>query len=190
MQVCSNMTIFDLFFIYIGYILLRTIYRYSYFYIKYRENNLKIYKKRAELDRIFGTDTIVSSTMDDENHNISKELQKKIIRMDMCELLELLDTKKVTSVSLTKFLHNRSKMVGRKLEAVVDSFYDMALGLAREADILRASGDYKKEEKPFLGIPISIKESLGICGRDTTAGFASRLGDKSTADEECEIFGM
>ena len=60
--------------------------------------------------------------------------------------------------------------------------------MADQADQLRASGKWDPETKPFLGVPISLKESIFIAGRDTTAGFAARLFEPITKAEECPLY--
>lgn len=103
----------------------------------------------------------------------------------MHDILSLLDKKTITSVQLVKWAHNRSRTVGLKLNAIVDSLYEEALEQAKLADQLRETGTYNKSQKPFLGIPISVKEEYSMANKEITAGFGNRLGDKPT--ETCPL---
>jgi hypothetical protein len=106
----------------------RTIFRWTVYYRLRRINKQKIFLKKRQLEQLFGSDTVVPACSDDATHKIPIALQKKIIKMDMTEVLELLNAKTITSHALVKFLHNRSRTVGKTLEAITDSFYDIAMG--------------------------------------------------------------
>ena len=87
----------------------------------------------------------------------------------------MLDEKKISSESLVKFYYQRSKTVGRKLEAVTESNIETALIMAIEADREIAEG-CDRTKRPILGVPFSVKESIAMKGFDSTQGYPSRIG--------------
>lgn len=83
------------------------------------------------------------------------------------ELAELLRTRKVTSVELTKMYLARLKRYDPKLHFVITLTEDRALKQATTADTEIAAGKYKG---PLHGIPWGAKDLLAVAGYPTTWG--------------------
>ncbi len=83
------------------------------------------------------------------------------------ELGELLKTKQITSVELTKFFLERLKKYDAQLHCVVTITEDLALKQAAQADAEIKAGKYRG----FLhGIPYGAKDLLAVKGYKTTWG--------------------
>ncbi len=80
------------------------------------------------------------------------------------EAHELLRTKQVSSVELTKACLERIKQVESKVRAFVTVTEELALSQARKADELIATG----KASPLTGIPALIKDNICIKGVRTT----------------------
>lgn len=82
----------------------------------------------------------------------------------------------------------RCKQVNPLLNCVVDERYDEALKEAEEADQLLASGKYTmdelREQKPFLGVPISTKDCIEVTGMLHTAGLWLRRNTRGKVDAD------
>lgn len=85
------------------------------------------------------------------------------------QLAELIRSKKITSVELTKFFLDRLKKLNPKLLAVVSYTDDLALKQAAQADAEIAAGHYKGV---LQGIPFAVKDLLSAKNYKTTFGAA------------------
>ena len=86
------------------------------------------------------------------------------------ELSDALAQKKVSSVELTEHAIARIQRHDAKINAVCVRDFERALASARSADAARARG----ENKPLLGIPVTVKESFNIAGLPTTWGIPAQ----------------
>jgi aspartyl-tRNA(Asn)/glutamyl-tRNA(Gln) amidotransferase subunit A len=77
---------------------------------------------------------------------------------------ELLKTKKISSVELTKAYLNRIKAVEPKVRAIVTITEELALQQAKKADELIAEG----KANPLTGVPVLIKDNMSTKGIKTT----------------------
>ncbi|MEE8336320.1 MAG: amidase [Candidatus Neomarinimicrobiota bacterium] len=105
-------------------------------------------------------------------HYSKQELKRPEKLEDMAffsvgQLGELLRTKQVTSLELTKMYLERLKRFGSNLECVVTLTEKRALEQARQADREIAEGLYRG---PLHGIPYGAKDLLSISGYGTTWG--------------------
>ncbi len=91
------------------------------------------------------------------------------------ELQELMDSREIGSIQLTKFYIRRIKQL-EHLNAVITISPD-AHSDARAADKARKNGD----NRPLLGIPIIVKDNINTTGMPTTAGSWALAG--STPDD-------
>ncbi|WP_431873423.1 amidase [Amycolatopsis sacchari] len=82
------------------------------------------------------------------------------------ELLTALRAGDVTSLELTDEAIARIERDDEVLNAICVTDFDRARTTAREADQARARG----EDRPLLGIPVTVKESYNIAGLPTTWG--------------------
>jgi len=83
------------------------------------------------------------------------------------ELGELIRTRKITSIELTRIYLDRLKRFGPKLECVVTLTEELALEQAKRADREIAAGNYRG---PLHGIPYGAKDLLAVRGYETTWG--------------------
>lgn len=83
------------------------------------------------------------------------------------DLAELIRTRRITSMALTKMYLDRLKKYGPKLECVVTLTEERALEQARRADEEIAAGNYRG---PLHGIPYGAKDLLAAKGYKTTWG--------------------
>lgn len=85
------------------------------------------------------------------------------------DLAELLRTRKITSLELTRFFIERLKKYNQQINCVVTYTEDLALALAKQADTEIAAGKYRG---PLHGIPFGVKDLLSVKGYPTTWGAA------------------
>ena len=83
------------------------------------------------------------------------------------QLAELIKSRKITSVQLTKMYLERLKKYGPKLECVITLTEDLALKQAKQADEEITAGHYRG---PLHGIPYGAKDLLSTKGIRTTWG--------------------
>ncbi|VXD13606.1 amidase [Marinoscillum sp. 108] len=85
----------------------------------------------------------------------------------VAELSVLLQTRKVTSLELTKMYLSRLKRFGDTLQCVVSLTEELAMEQAKKADEEIAAGRYRG---PLHGIPYGVKDLLAVKGYKTTWG--------------------
>ncbi|HOE00221.1 MAG TPA: Asp-tRNA(Asn)/Glu-tRNA(Gln) amidotransferase subunit GatA [Kiritimatiellia bacterium] len=74
--------------------------------------------------------------------------------------------KEVSAVELATALLDRAAQVEPKLNSLTWQERDVVLAAAREADTARAKGD----TRPWLGVPLAVKDVLSVNGQPCTAG--------------------
>ncbi|MBT2585654.1 amidase [Arthrobacter sp. ISL-95] len=82
------------------------------------------------------------------------------------ELMTALRTGEVTSVELTDEAIFRIERDDKAINSICVTDFDRARAAARRADEARARG----EDRPLLGIPVTVKESYNVAGLPTTWG--------------------
>lgn len=82
------------------------------------------------------------------------------------ELATAMRTGEVTSVQLTDEAIARIEQDDKAINAICVRDFDRARAAARDADQARARG----EDRPLLGIPVTVKESYNVAGLPTTWG--------------------
>ncbi len=87
----------------------------------------------------------------------------------VAELAQLIKSRKITSVELTRFFLDRLKRFGDTLHCVITLTEDVALAQATRADEEIAQGKYRG---PLHGIPYGVKDLLAVEGYKTTWGAA------------------
>lgn len=74
----------------------------------------------------------------------------------------------IKSVDVVRLYIERIKNVNDLINAVVKNRFEEAIDEARKVDELVASKEFDKTwyetNKPFLGVPISVKEAFGLKG--------------------------
>ncbi|KAI8324987.1 amidase signature enzyme [Martensiomyces pterosporus] len=109
------------------------------------------------------------------------------------ELARRIRSGKLSSVAVVNTYIERIKQVNPLINAVVADRFEDALAEARLVDQMIASGDIPDEcsleKKPFLGVPVTIKESNAVKGMPNTHGLAWRKDKFSHAGEHSEAVG-
>jgi amidase len=82
------------------------------------------------------------------------------------ELTAAMDARRVSAVELAEAAIKRIELHDGDINAVPIRDFERALTAARGADAARARG----EERPLLGVPMTVKESFNIAGLPTTWG--------------------
>ena len=82
------------------------------------------------------------------------------------ELVAALRAGEVTSVELTDEAIARIERDDKVINAICVPDFDRARAAAHDADQARARG----EDRPLLGVPVTVKESYNIAGLPTTWG--------------------
>ena len=97
----------------------------------------------------------------------------------------MLDLGKTTSQEVVLCFIERTATVGVENNYVTDEMFEEAFQKAKECDRIRSQNKEKKSWKPgmdqeecfppYFGVPISIKESVLMKGRQSYAGFVSKI---------------
>ncbi|KAG9235564.1 glutamyl-tRNA amidotransferase subunit A [Amylocarpus encephaloides] len=94
-------------------------------------------------------------------------------------LLSSLAIGKLTSLEVTKAFLRRAAIAQKLTNCVYELLPERAIARAKELDEALAKGE---PVGPLHGLPISVKEHIGVEGRDCTAGFVGWVGNKSPYD--------
>ncbi|XP_016961584.1 fatty-acid amide hydrolase 2-A [Drosophila biarmipes] len=117
-------------------------------------------------------------------------VKSRLLTLSVQELRNRLRSRQLTSVELVGAYIERIEAVNTHLNALVESRFTAALEEAAEADDLIAScqsaADVEKlfEERPLLGLPVTIKESCALEGMTFAVGSLNRKNFKAQADGE------
>jgi len=95
-------------------------------------------------------------------------------------LVEKLATGKLTSTEVTKAFLQRAGLAGKLVNCITELLPERALARAMYCDEYLAQ--HKKPIGPLHGLPISVKEHIGMKGLDLNAGFISWVGRVSPDD--------
>ncbi|KAF2770013.1 putative glutamyl-tRNA amidotransferase subunit A [Teratosphaeria nubilosa] len=90
------------------------------------------------------------------------------------DLLAKLTTGKISSVAVTNAFLQRAGLASKLTNCVTELLPDQALARAKECDDYFAR--YQKPIGPLHGLPISVKEHVGMKGLDNNAGFVGWVG--------------
>jgi amidase len=94
------------------------------------------------------------------------------------ELSAALAAKKVSAVELAQDAIERIERHDSKINAICVRDFERALAAARDADAALARG----ENKPLLGLPLTVKESYNVAGLPTTWGIPEQKNFTPTED--------
>ncbi|GFY68781.1 fatty-acid amide hydrolase 2-A [Trichonephila inaurata madagascariensis] len=102
------------------------------------------------------------------------KVKNPLLLKSAAKLAEEIREGKIKSEDVIRAYMERILEVEPYINATVDQCFSAALEEANEVDVLIASGRYSKkqlaEEKPLLGVPISVKVLLIVKGLRCTAG--------------------
>lgn len=123
-----------------------------------------------------------------EHGRVMPPINDLILLESATALAEKIRMRKVSCVDVMNSFITRSKLVNPLLNCVVDERFDEALNEAQAADELLASNRYTvdelRDQKPFLGVPISTKDCIEVNGLLHTAGLWLRRNVRGTEDAE------
>lgn len=118
-------------------------------------------------------------------------ITNRILMQPAVELAKKIRKKQLKSVDVVKAYIERIKEVQPIINAIVDERYEDALKEAKAVDDLIQSGTKTEEQiakdTPFLGVPFSCKEAIGVKGFSWTSGIVSRKGIKADTDADVVI---
>ena len=99
-------------------------------------------------------------------------------RASAIDLAAAVRRREFSAIELVEHAFARADAADAQVGALVARDPDRALADARAADEAIARGD----ERPLLGVPISVKESFDLRGHPTTWGFADLTGHRAERD--------
>ncbi|KAJ1965350.1 Fatty-acid amide hydrolase 2 [Dipsacomyces acuminosporus] len=103
------------------------------------------------------------------------------------ELARQIREGKLTSEAIVTAYIKRIRSVNPLINAMVADRFDEAIAEARDVDRLITSGSIP-ENKPFLGVPVTIKESHAVKGMPCTHGLAWRKSEyRHSEDNAIEV---
>src|SRR5688572_24028393 len=103
----------------------------------------------------------------------------ELIFLSAKRLAQLIRDKRISATDLTRAYITRIEKVNPKLNAVVQTCFERALGEARELDSMAAQGRWKG---PLHGVPMTIKDSIDTEGVISTGGTVGRMNFVPTKD--------
>ncbi|XP_012170362.1 fatty-acid amide hydrolase 2 isoform X2 [Bombus terrestris] len=123
---------------------------------------LQYFKKRKRIPAIKNQLLLISAT------EIARQIRKKVI----------------SSEEVVRAYVERCTDVNPVINAIVDSRFNAAIQEAQEVDKLLASTTKTEEElaheTPFLGVPITVKESFAVEGMSYMVGVKKKSSQKAT----------
>lgn len=93
-------------------------------------------------------------------------------------LLAALQARELSAVELVDLSIARIEALDAKINAVVVRDFDRARATARDADAALA----RRERRPLLGLPMTVKESFNVAGMQTTWGLPNAKGWQPSED--------
>ncbi|XP_058058135.1 fatty-acid amide hydrolase 2-B isoform X1 [Anopheles bellator] len=117
-------------------------------------------------------------------------IEDPLLLLTATELADRIRSGRVKSEQVVQTYVQRCRQVNPLLNAIVEDRFEAALEEARNTDRLLAEGSLGTPEelardKPLLGLPVSIKESLAVEGMSNTAGRILR--DKKVALSDAPV---
>ncbi|CAH1161690.1 unnamed protein product [Phyllotreta striolata] len=132
------------------------------------------------IDYIFGY-------FNDSKRIYIKKCTDPIIMQSATSLAKKIRNRELKSEEVVQAYVNRIKEVNPIINALVDSRYEAALEEARQIDKDIQDGTIKDtdfQDRPFLGVPFTTKESTAVEGLSFTFGIIKRKGKKAPYDAD------
>jgi fatty acid amide hydrolase 2 len=105
------------------------------------------------------------------------------------ELAEMIRNKELTSYQVVSAYIDRIKDVNPFINAIIDGpFAEEAIEEAKKVDDRISSGSISEAEwadKPLLGVPFTVKDSIAVAGKLHTMGILPRKDKQAIEDAEC-----
>ena len=97
------------------------------------------------------------------------------------EMLRALRRREISAVELLELHLRRIERYNPQLSAIVTPNYDQARQVSRQADAAWTQG----EDRPLLGLPLTIKDCIYVRGLPTTGGVPERA--EAIAEEDAPV---
>lgn len=96
-------------------------------------------------------------------------IENDLLKLSASDLADKIRKKEVTSEEVIKVFIERIRQVNPIINSVLDERFDDALQEARKADkmVQGMSLMYLAKNYPFLGVPFTVKEAIGLKGNDS-----------------------
>ncbi|KAF5302452.1 hypothetical protein FQR65_LT08542 [Abscondita terminalis] len=149
--------------------------------VKFRSSSLtpEESQKETTLDQFF---ILIVERME------CSKILNTILLLSATELAEKIRNKQISCKEVVEAYIERIKEVNPIVNAVVEDRFDVAIEEARMYDKMLSEQKYTnndlKLKYPLLGIPITVKESIGVNGMSHTAAQISLNSSKSDRDAE------
>jgi fatty acid amide hydrolase 2 len=111
-----------------------------------------------------------------------------LVTKSAVEIAELIRNEEITSYQVVNAYINRIIETNPILNAVVDGPFMDALDEATKIDDRikrKLISLHEFNEKPFLGVPFTTKDSTAVANKLQTLGIVARKNHKATEDAEC-----
>lgn len=91
-------------------------------------------------------------------------IEDEVLQLPALELAKRIRNQKTSAITVVRLFIERIRLVNPLINAVVDNRFDDALRDAKIADqmVLGMPAHYLKKHFPLLGVPFSVKESIGV----------------------------
>ncbi|XP_076754815.1 fatty-acid amide hydrolase 2-B-like [Xylocopa sonorina] len=113
-------------------------------------------------------------------------IKNKLLLISATEIAQKIRKKEVSCETVIATFIERCKEVNPILNAIVENRFDAAIEEARKVDEFMAHTTKTEaeiaEEKPLLGVPVTVKESVAVKGMSNVAGVKARGPYKAEQD--------
>ncbi|KAK3580690.1 hypothetical protein CHS0354_017971 [Potamilus streckersoni] len=131
------------------------------------------------LDRVF-------SIIYDQSSTMVSPVHEDILMQSATSLAKKIRSRQVNAVDVMEAFIARVKEVNPVVNAAVSERFEEALKEAQNIDeILDAQSldpEYSEDKKPFLGVPLTVKEAFAVKGMPNTAGLVIRKNTCAEVD--------
>lgn len=125
---------------------------------------------------------------DDTKKKILPKVKNNLVLESGVSLARKIRQKEVTSEAVVRAFIERIEQVNPILNSIVDERFDLAIKEAQNVDKFLSAGSYSvkdlEQNKPFLGVPFTTKETTSCQGLNFTFGLICRKGEKGVEDAE------
>ncbi|XP_014360123.2 fatty-acid amide hydrolase 2-A [Papilio machaon] len=115
-----------------------------------------------------------------------------ILKLPAVEVAKKIRRKEISSVEVVETCIRRIRDINSALNCFVEDRFNLALKEAKEADDLVSSGTKTEQQLaqdvPFLGVPFTTKDCIGVKGLHLTAGVVLRKD--TIAEEDADVIKL
>lgn len=106
-----------------------------------------------------------------------------VVTKSAVELTAMLAAKEISSVEMLGAFQQHVEKHSVEINAIVETDYETALQLAKNADQLRSQCEFN-ELPPLHGLPMTVKEAFDVKGMTTTWGLTSHKNNRASNNAE------